>query len=160
MRGHSVSLLLLPPALLAVIVADGIWPRVRRAGLVIANWPPIARLHARIARLPPAIALPLFLVPEACSRLGWVVSAWLVLQGEAWRALAVYAGTKLIAGTLALWICHACLPTLLRVRAFAAGYGALMGLVNRLSAWTRSSGGGRFRQAMNAVRSGRLTAGS
>jgi hypothetical protein len=77
------------------------------------------RLHQRLARLPPGVALPLFLVPEAASRAGWVASAWLLMTGAAWEALLVYVLTKILAGITALWVYRACEPALLGVRWFA-----------------------------------------
>jgi hypothetical protein len=85
----------------------------------------LAPLRRWVAALPAAAALPVFLVPELCSRCGTLVSAWLLLQGDGWRALAVYAGSKLFAGATALWIYTACRPALLRVRAFRAIHDAI-----------------------------------
>ena len=153
-----IGILLRPPALLAVLAVEIMWPRLRAVGQAVARWTPVARLHAWVGRLPVFIALPLFLIPEACSRLGWVVSAWLVLRGEPWRALAVYGGSKLIAGSLALWIYFACLPVLLRVRAFAAVHGAAMAARGRAAAWFRQRGGGRLASAMARVRAQREAA--
>ena len=155
MRGTAI--LLLPIASVAVFAADTAWPFVRRVGAVMAQWPPLARLRARAGRLPVVVALPLFLIPELCSRLGWVVSVWLAVQGQPWRGLAVYIGTKLVAGSLALWICSACLPVLLRVRAFAAAHGALLTTQQSAGRWLRTNGGGRLAAAMAYRRNARLT---
>ena len=161
MRGSGpIGLLLLVPALLAVLAADVLWPALREAGGRITCWPPLARLRERIGRLPVFLALPLFLIPEVCSRLGWVVSAWLILHGQAWRGLGIYVSTKLIAGSLALWMCSACLPVLLRVPSFAAAHGALLRSRQAASTWLRRRSGGRFAATMSRVRARRLTAGS
>ena len=93
-----------------------VWPLAQAIG----RWPPLARLHAAIGRLPPGMALPLFLAPELCSRGGWAASAWLLLSGHPWRAAAVYGATRLLARGAALWIYAACEPALLRVAWFAA----------------------------------------
>ncbi len=161
MRGSGpVGLLLLVPALLAVLAADVVLPALGRAGHVVAAWPWLVRLRERIGRLPVVLALPLFLIPELCSRAGWLVSAWLVLHGQAWRGLALYVASKLVAGSLALWICSACLPVLLRVRAFATAHGALLGMQRDAAGWLRRRRGGRFAATMARVRAGRLRAGS
>ena len=111
-------------------------------------------------RLPAAAALPLFLVPEAFSRLGTLLSAWLLLHGDLWRALAVYAGAKLIAGLAALWIYGACLPTLLQIKAFAAVHGGLdtMRRSAVAAARERLPAGGRFASLLCSMR-GRLATG-
>jgi hypothetical protein len=123
-RDHVVNSLLLIPALLVVAVEACV---LRPASALLDGLhrvPLIQRLHHRLARLPPGVALPLFLVPEAASRAGWFVSAWLLVTGAAWEALLVYVLTKLLAGVIALWVYRACEPALLRVRWFAWIHGA------------------------------------
>ena len=160
MHGPRAAGLLLPFAFAAafatVIAVDVAWPFVRRLGSAITSWPPLARLRERAGRLPVAIALPLFLIPEACSRFGWVVSVWLALHGQPWRGLAVYVATKLIAGSLALWICAACLPVLLRVRWFATAHQALLAAQLSAASWVRGRATGRFGAAV-ALQRARLT---
>jgi hypothetical protein len=97
---------------------------------IVGRCPPLARLHAALARLPPLAALLLFLVPELCNRTGWVVSVWLLLSGHPGRAMAIYAATKVLAGGTALWIYVACEPALLRIPLFAALH-RVMGQVRR-----------------------------
>ena len=161
MRGLGfIGLLLLPAAMLAVLAADVAWPGLRAAGERAGRWPPLVRTRARIGRLPVYFALPLFLIPELCSRGGLVASAWLVLQGHAWRGVAVYVASKVVAGTLALWLGSACLPVLLRVPAFASVYGSLVRMRADGAGWLRRRSGGRFAAAMSRVRAGRIRAGS
>jgi hypothetical protein len=124
-RFRAATVLLIPAATLVVLAQDVVWPLARSAGGRFAAWRVLAPLRRRVAALPAAAALPLFLVPELCSRCGTLVSAWLLLQGDGWRALAIYAGSKLFAGATALWIYTACEPALLRVRAFAMIHGAV-----------------------------------
>jgi hypothetical protein len=118
-RDRIVNSLLLIPALVVVAVEACF---LRPAGAFL-DWlhrlPKVKRLHERLAQLPPGVALPLFLVPEAASRAGWLASAWLLMTGAAWEALLVYVLTKLVAGITALWVYRACEPALLRVAWFA-----------------------------------------
>ena len=113
--------LLLALSAVALRTRAAVWPVAQAIG----RFPPLARLRAAIGRLPPGLALPLFLAPELCSRGGWAGSAWLLLSGYPWRAAALYAATKLLAGGAALWIYAACEPALLRVAWFAALHGAV-----------------------------------
>jgi hypothetical protein len=115
-------------AVVFVFVQDVLWPFGVRAGTRVANCRVLAPARRWVASLPAVAALPLFLVPEICSRLGTFASAWLLLQGDVWRALAVYVATKLFAGMTALWIYTACLPALMQVRAFAAVHDVIVGL--------------------------------
>ncbi len=156
MRGLGpTGLLLMPAARLAVLAVDALWPRMRTAGAVVTGWPPLVGLRTRIGRLPVALALPLFLIPEAISRFGWVVSAVMILHGEPLRAIGLYVATKLIAGSLALWICSATLPVLLRVPAFASAYHTVERGRKAAIRWMRRGGGGRFAALMARVRAER-----
>ena len=122
MRPHRIlRTLLLPLAWVAGATEHAVGAVLRRAERIA----PLQRLHRRMAGLPPTLALPLFLVPEAASRGGWFASAWLLLHGAGWQALLVYGLTKLLAGLTALWIYKACKPALLRVGWFARLHGAL-----------------------------------
>ena len=123
---HPVAdFVLLPLAAIAVLGHDIVWPTLCTIGRRIAGWRPLLPLRQAVGRLPVLPALVLFLVPELCSRAGTLASAWLLLNGDWWRALAVYVGAKLLAGGTALWIYTACEPVLLRMRLFAAMHGAI-----------------------------------
>jgi len=65
------------------------------------------------------LALPMFLVPEGASRVGALWAAWLLVQGHYRAAAAVYAGSKIVASLVAVWIYRACEPALLTVPWFA-----------------------------------------
>lgn len=122
-RSPSAERLTLLAAIVVVVLADSLrwlWLTGAAAVVRLGYWHRLSWLRARVARLPPAVALPLFLVPELCSRCGWLVSAWLLLDGDTRLALLVYAGSKLIAGVAAIWIYQACEPALMQIRWFAA----------------------------------------
>lgn len=136
-RSPLANCLLLAPAIVLVLALDAGAAAFRRAAGVAAWLGQRGRLpalEARIGRLPPAVALPLFLVPEICSRFGWLTSGWLLLQGRAQAALLVYLGSKLVAGLAALWIFRACEPALMRIGWFAALHGITMGTIDTLRA--------------------------
>ncbi len=72
--------------------------------------------------------------------------------------MVVYAATKLIAGSLALWIYSACLPALLRVRAFAVLHASLLTVQRRLAAGLGHRTGGSFAAATAWLRARRTLA--
>ncbi|MEJ1977590.1 MAG: hypothetical protein WDN49_17260 [Acetobacteraceae bacterium] len=154
-RNRLVDALLM----LAMQPACQMWRGGRAALRALQRWGPLQRLHARVGLLPPALALPLFLVPEAASRAGWVASVWLLLVGRAWAALALYVVTKLLAGVAALWIYHACEPALLRVRWFARWHGEVRALRRSVWAGLRAALPRRVRTRQRWLRA-RLKAGN
>ena len=146
-RDRVLDGLLVIPAILVVLGEDYV---VRPAAALldrVHRVPVLQRLHRRLARLPPGAALPLFLIPEAASRAGWLTSAWLLLTGAAWQALIVYTLTKIIAGITALWVYQACEPALLRVAWFARMHAAA-------GRWRQSlrQSSGRFAMVRRRVR--------
>ena len=155
---HRVAaLLMVPVAVMVVLGQDVVWPSVLHIGRRIAAWPPLLPLRRRIARLPALVALLLFLVPELCSRCGTLVSAWLLLQGDGWRALAVYVAAKLVAGGIALWVYTACEPALLRNWLFAKIHGAVAGVRHEMLVRARRSPAafGGFGAVLRRVRENR-----
>ncbi len=149
------DVLLLPLALLVLlfqlVYQRGLRPLRCRVSSALHHRTPLGRWHAGVARLSPLAALPLFLIPEACSRGGTLLSAWVLLHGEGWKALAVYAAAKLFAGSLAWWIYSACRPALLQLRAFAWLHAATTTLGRAL---TRRRGGRRLTAVVARLRSG------
>ena len=154
-----MRVIVVPIARLAVVLADIVWPSLAAPLGRVTMWPPLVRLRDRVGRLPPVGALLLFIVPETCSRSGWVISAWLVLHGEPWRALACYAATKLLAVLLALWVCSASLPVLLRVPAFARIHGGIVRNREAAANWLYGHGGERLGAEMARHRDGRRQRG-
>ena len=152
-------LFLVIASVFAVVLADAVWPRLRALVGLVTMAPPLVRLRERVARLPVAGALLLFLIPEACSRSGWVISAWLVLHGEPWRALACYAATKLLAVLLALWVCSAGLTVLLRVPVFARVHAGVLRRHKAAADWMSRHGGGRLAGEMARRRAHRRRPG-
>jgi len=125
------------PAMAVVLVIAGA-ARLWRMGAGAFGWlgamPPVTWLTHQVGRLPAAVALPLFMVPELFSRAGWVVSVWLLVEGRAQTALLVYAGSKLVAGLAALLVYRACRPALMSIGWFARMHDAIRGMVFALRA--------------------------
>jgi hypothetical protein len=155
-RNRLADALLLIPVLLAVLVEDVLWRAASTVLGGVRRLGPLQRLHVRVARLPPGVALPLFLVPEVASRGGWLFSAWLLLQGAVQEAMLVYIVTKLFAGLSAVWIYQACEPALLRVRWFARMHGMVWRLRGAVHAWRGAvlPRGGRFMVLRQRLRIG------
>ncbi len=117
--GRVVDWLLWPVALSVVLVEVVIWRSAVWLGRTLSHGARLPRLRARLGRLPPVLALPLFLVPEAASRAGALWAAWLLMQGHYRAAAVAYAGSKVFASLVAVWIYRACEPALLRIGWFA-----------------------------------------
>lgn len=113
------DIVLLPPALLYVFIEHVFWAGAKRLLRQAAKLPAITVLQARLATLPAAAVLPLFLVPEAFSHIGgfWATD---LLVHQAWMAaLLVGIFVKGSATLMTVWIYQSCEPALLSVRWFA-----------------------------------------
>jgi len=143
-----MDLLLWPVALVVVLVEivvgrGGAW---LGRGLSYVGLP---RLRARLGRLPPVLALPLFLVPEGASRVGALWAAWLLVQGHYRMAAVTYAASKVFASLVAIWIYSACEPALLTIGWFAQIRAGVLRVrhwaLSRAARWLRRPGNpGRF----------------
>lgn len=122
---------LLPLALLVVVVEDVLWRGARAVLRRLARLPPVLALQAWLGSLPPAAALPLFLVPEIAGRAGEIWAAWLLYRRHVMAAALVFAAMRLLAVLIAVFIWQACAPALLRLRWFAR----LVGWVHVAREW-------------------------
>jgi hypothetical protein len=131
MSRRALDLVLLPIALVVVVLEDVVWAGLRALLDAVAHLGPVRRLEARIAALPGWAALPLFLVPEGVGKLGEIWALALLVRGHAGAAVAVYAGVRLVATLMAVFVYRACEPTLRGYRWFAA----LMDALERVRLW-------------------------
>lgn len=117
------DIVLLPPALVYVLVEHVFWAGAKRLLRQAARLGFISALQRKLARLPPAAVLPLFLVPEIFSHAGgfWATD---LLVHQAWvAALLVGIFVKGSATLMTVWIYQSCEPALLSVRWFARMHG-------------------------------------
>lgn len=96
-----------------------LWRSAKWLGRRVSRRLRLPWLRAWLGRLPPALALPMFLVPELASRAGAIWAAWLLLGGHYRAATILYVGSKVTASLVAVWIYGACEPALLKVGWFA-----------------------------------------
>jgi len=150
--GRIVDLLLWPVALAVVLVEAVIWRGAIRLGRAVSHGLRLPRLHARLGRLPPILALPLFLVPEGASRAGALWAAWLLVQGHYRAAAVAYAGSKVFASVVAVWIYRACEPALLTIPWFARSRAGVLQVRN----WALSRAAELLRPTTRDKRPGRF----
>lgn len=118
--------LLLPFALVLVLTEDVLWAGAKALLRGLSRQPLLGRLRRGIARLPVALALPLFLIPEIVSHLGEIYTAVLLAQGCFRAAILVAVLGKGLATLIVVWIYQAASPTLLQVRWFARLHHAVL----------------------------------
>lgn len=117
---------LLLAALLVVLLEDVLWAGAKALLHATVRLCGLHRLHAWLGRLPPGVAVTLFLIPEAASHLGSLAAAVMLVEWGWTPAAIFYVATKLIATGLAVWIYSACEPSLLTVAWFARAHGWVM----------------------------------
>jgi len=111
--------LLLPPALLYVIVEQVFWRGAKRLLRQTARIPAIATLQTGLEKLPAAVILPLFLIPECISHLGGFWASDLLVRRDFTGALLVGLFVKGTATLLEVWIYYSCEAKLLSIGWFA-----------------------------------------
>lgn len=66
----------------------------------IARWPPFARVEARISKMPPSLALVLFLVPAVMLFPIKLLALWLIHEGRTVLGLSVIVAAKVLGTAL------------------------------------------------------------
>jgi len=138
------------PLALLVFLEEWGWRPLSRWIAGWAWWPPIARLEARLRRLPPPIALLLFVVPALALLPVKLLALALMHRGHAVLGLTVIVAAKLL-GTALLGRLFVLTETQLRHYAWLAR--ALDGWARyklRLRTWLRASAAGRASAAIAA----------
>jgi hypothetical protein len=113
------DILLLPPALLYVVVEHIFWKSAQFLLQMAAKLAAVTAIQEKMARLPPAAVLPLFLLPEIFSHVGGFWATWLLAQRKFLLAILAGVVVKGIATLLAVWIYQSCKPALMSVKWFA-----------------------------------------
>jgi hypothetical protein len=89
----------------------------------LAQWPPLARLEARIQRLGPRQALALFLLPSLLLLPVKLAALWFIQRGQATLGLAVIVAAKLLGTALVGRLFILTEPQLVRFAWFARALG-------------------------------------
>lgn len=136
---RAIALVLLA---LLILFEEWGWEPLQRALVRLTRWLPLRALEARISALPPAAALPVFLLPTLLLLPAKLAAVWLFARGHAVLglisvALAKVLGTAMVARLFALTK-----PALLRLDWFARAYarwvnwkGALLGRLRESAPW-------------------------
>jgi hypothetical protein len=111
-------------ALLALLILfeEWGWEPLKRAMAWVARWPPFAWLERRIERLPPYVALAVFMVPMLLLLPVKLAALWLIGRGQALWGLVVIVAAKLAGTALVARLFHLTQPALMRLAWFAAFY--------------------------------------
>ena len=120
--------LLLPPAFLYILIENVFWAGAKRLLRETSRLRVVNAMQDRLARLPPAAILPLFLIPEVFSHFGGFWATYLLVRRKWFFALLVGGLIKGGATLLTVWIYQACAPALLSIRWFAWTHGKVMRL--------------------------------
>ncbi len=91
---------LLTLAAIVLFIEEWGWRPLVAAMAWMAKWPPFARLEALVRRVPPRVALVLFVVPAVMLFPIKLVALWLIHRGQAALGVAVIVATKLLGTAL------------------------------------------------------------
>jgi len=125
-RRWLFNILLLPPALLYVVVEQVFWAGAKTLLRQAARLEAVDSLQQKLAKLPPAAVLPLFLVPEAFSHVGGFWATDLFVHR---RLVAAALAGLLVKGSATLmevWVYQNCEPALMSVKWFAWLHGKFL----------------------------------
>jgi hypothetical protein len=113
------NILLLPPAVIYVVIEHVFWAGAKRLLAQAARLPAVSALQNRLAKLPPAAVLPLFLIPEIFSHVAGFWATDLLVRREWTAAMLIGVFVKGSATLMEVWIYQTCEPALMSVGWFA-----------------------------------------
>ena len=126
-------------AALVILFEEWGWEPLQRAMAWLGRLPLLRQLEAGIARLPPVLALVVFLVPGLLLLPVKLGALWLVAHGQRLLGLALIVAAKLVGTALAARMFTLTRPALMRMAWFAALYGRWTAWKDALVAWVRAS---------------------
>lgn len=138
MDARRLKALISPPvvavAVFVFLVEEVLWVWLARLMAALGRWAPVARIEATISRLPPYLAILLFVIPWAIILPVKLAALWLLAIGHVASGLLLFAGGELFGvGFLArLYVlCRPALSTL-------AWFVRVEGWVLAVSAWAHA----------------------
>lgn len=108
---------------LVILFEEWGWEPLQRALAWVARLPPLAWIERRIAALPPAAALAVFILPTLLLLPVKLAALWLIGIGQAALGLALILIAKLIGTALLARLFKLTQPALMQLAWFALWYG-------------------------------------
>jgi hypothetical protein len=135
---RALELLFVPVAAAIVFVEDVLLHYLGVAMAALGRWPPVARLEAWLAGLPPWAALAVFVAPSTLVLPVKLAAVWFALQGKFVLAAAAVGIGKIVATALVARLYKVLRPTLLRLSWYLRAETWLFDWRDRLYAFVRA----------------------
>lgn len=135
---RALELLFVPIAAAIVFVEDVLLHYLGVAMAALARWPPVARLEAWLAGLPPWAALAVFVAPSTLVLPVKLAAVWFALQGKFVLAAVAIGIGKIVATALVARLYKVLRPTLLRLSWYLRAETWLFDWRDRLYAFVRA----------------------
>lgn len=130
---------------LLILFEEWGWEPLQRAFALLARLPLVARLEARLRRLPPRWALLVLVLPSLLILPIKLLAVWLVAMGRVSLGVLLVIAAKLVGTALLAWLFGLIQPALMQLPWFARVYGRWTAWKTELLAWVR--GGSVWRAA-------------
>jgi len=148
---HALRALALVVVALLLVFEEWGWEPLQRALERLGRWPPLRRLEAAIAALPPAAALPVFLLPTLLLLPAKLAALWLFGRGHAVLGLVAVAAAKVVGTALVARLFALTRPALMRLPWFARWYGRWVAWKDRLLVRLRASAPWRLARRLKSA---------
>ena len=124
---------------LVILFEEWGWEPLQRLMARIARLPVLRQLEALIARLPPSVALLVFLLPGLVLLPVKLAALWLISHGQKLLGVVVIVVAKLVGTAIVARLFTLTQPALMRMPWFAAVYARWSAWKAVLLAWVRES---------------------
>jgi hypothetical protein len=135
---RALEIALVPFAAAIVFFEQTLIRYLNEVTAAIAAWPPIARLEARLVRLPPYAALLTFVAPSVLILPIKVIALWFGMHGKYGLAIATLVSGKLLATAILARLYRILRPTLMVIPWFAWADTTFFAWRDRIYAFVRS----------------------
>jgi hypothetical protein len=135
---RALELAFMPLAAAIVFVEDVLLHYLGLAMAALAKWPPVARVEARLRRLPPWAALLAFVAPSSVVLPVKLAAVWFAIQHHYALSVASVVIGKMLATALVARLYHVLRPTLVMMPWFLRTETWLFAWRDRLYAFVRA----------------------
>jgi hypothetical protein len=124
-------------ALAAVIILfeEWLWEPLKRMMLAFSRLPLVRQLAAIISRLPPVVALVLYIIPVVALLPFKIAGLWLIGQGHSMLGIATFLGAKLVGTALLAWLFSLTRPALMQIGWFAKAHAWVVLISDAAHTW-------------------------
>jgi hypothetical protein len=122
-------------AAIVILFEEWLWEPLKRLMLAFSRLPVVRQLAGFISRLPPLVALVLYLVPVVVLLPFKIAGLWLIGQGHSVLGISTFLAAKVVGTALLAWLFSLTKPALMQIAWFARAHAWVVGISDAAHQW-------------------------